>query len=232
MLVLGRDTKNWDRYVDAVDELSASSGFLALRHAILAHAEVRQASRVLDVGAGTGLLALPVAERTPHVTAIDISAAMCERLRERARQAGARTLRVLEASATDLPFEDEAFDIVLSNYCLHELDEHDKLRALSEMHRVLVAGGRLVIGDMMFSLSLAGSARDRALIWSKVRAMLRKGLAGGWRLARNGVRTALGRGERPAPPEWWERALREAGFTAVGVELTEHEGGVAYARRP
>jgi hypothetical protein len=62
--------------------------------------------------------------------------------------------------------------------------------------------------------------------------MLRKGPAGVLRLAKNGLRLACGRWERPARADWWRRALSEAGFVDVDVTLLTHEGGIAQARRP
>jgi len=84
---------------------------------------------------------------------------------------------------------------------------------------------------MMFSLGIA-DARDRAVLATKIRAMLRKGGPGVMRLLKNGARVASGRWERPARSEWWEAELNLAGFVAVGVEVLEHEGGLAWAAKP
>lgn len=105
------------------------------------------------------------------------------------------------------------------------------LQALSEIHRILRPGGRLVFGDMMFGLDVSDT-RDRAVINDKVRAMLRRGPAGILRLAKNGARIATGTWERPARATWWTSALAEAGFVDVDVRVLDHEGGIASARRP
>jgi ubiquinone/menaquinone biosynthesis C-methylase UbiE len=223
--------KNWDAYVDEAERLAATGGFQALRDEILTRAAIQRDERVLDVGAGTGLLALAAARTPARVTALDISAAMCDRLKVVAAEQGAGLEAIVHASADSLPFADESFDVVVSNYCLHELDDEAKRRALQEIQRVLRSRGRLAIGDMMFHLGVTTS-RDRAVIRQKVLRMLAKGPAGVWRLVSNAARVARGRWEHPASSVWWSAALTEAGFIDVDVRTLHHEGGVASARRP
>jgi SAM-dependent methyltransferase len=144
---------------------------------------------------------------------------------------GLCNFETVTASAASLPLVDGSVDLVVSNYCFHHLDGAGKRRALREAHRVLRPGGRLVFGDMMFRVSVVDRG-DRRVIARNVRGMVRKGPAGVWRLARNGLRLRVAGGShRPALP-WWEAALREAGFTGVHVEVLDHEGGLACARRP
>lgn len=224
-------TKNWDEHVTEAEEVARSVGFQCLRDRILELAAPGELERCVDIGAGTGLLTLPLAERVEHVLAVDISQAMCDYLRAKATSAGQANLEVVRASATSLPAVDQSVDLVLSNYCFHHLDDLDKERALAEVRRVLRPGGRLVFGDMMFRVSLA-DPRDRQVIATKVRAMAAKGPAGLLRLAKNGVRFAGRRWESPARASWWEIALRRAGFEQVQVAVFDHEGGIAVARRP
>lgn len=62
-----------------------------------------QAGSVLDVGAGCGALALPLAERVPRVTALEPSAPMAQALRQEARQRGLAHLEVVEAAWGEAP---------------------------------------------------------------------------------------------------------------------------------
>ena len=129
-----------------------------------------------------------------------------------------------------VPLEDESATLVVSNYAFHHLDDPGKELALAEARRILRPGGRLVICDMMFSLSL--EPRDRRLVWEKVRGLLGRGPAGVVRILRNGVRVLAGRWEQPATPETWEQMLVARGFEQVRIELLAHEAAAAVARRP
>jgi ubiquinone/menaquinone biosynthesis C-methylase UbiE len=186
---------------------------------------------VVDLGAGTGLLSLAFAERVAHVWAIDSSPAMGDYLRVKASSAQLHNIETVVASAVSLPLVDGIADLVVSNYCLHELRHPDKCRALAEARRVLKPGGRLVIGDMMFSLNPI-QARDRRVVADKLRELARRGLPGVWRLLKNAARLLSGRWEYPANAAWWDEALKRAGFERVRIELLAHEGGVAVAEAP
>lgn len=220
--------KDWDRHVAHAEELAGSPGFQRLRDAILDLAVPAVGEQAVDIGAGTGLLTIPLSQRCARVWAIDISAAMVECICAKAAAMEIANIEAVVASATSLPLETASVQLVVSNYCLHHLNTGDKRRALAEIHRVLAPDGRLVLGDMMFRLAGA-SARDRAIVATKVREMLRRGPAGAARLAKSAARIATGAGERPAPPEWWRDALGVAGFVDVSVDPLAHEGGIAVA---
>lgn len=223
--------KNWNHYVIHAEQIARSAGFRRLRDRILERAEISGDDSVVDLGSGTGLLTLPAADRAERVWAVDMSASMSEYVATKARSAGLSNVEAVTSSIVSLPLVDASADVAVSNYCFHHLSDPDKLVALSEVGRVLRPGGRLVIGDMMFSPTRL-DPRSRAVVRSKIRAMVRKGPAGVWRLAKNAGRLATGRWERPATPEWWREALQASGFEDISVETLEHEGGIACARKP
>jgi SAM-dependent methyltransferase len=97
----------------------------------------------LDVGCGTGVLAARLAAAGYEMTGVDPSGGMLDVLRRDAPQVTA-----IEASGTDLPFEDDTFDMVLTVAALHHIAEPaDVRRTLGEMVRVLRPGGRVVVWD-------------------------------------------------------------------------------------
>ena len=223
--------KNWNDYVACAETVARSPGFARLRDHIIDAAALREGDAVLDLGAGTGLLTLPAAGAAERVWALDVSARMTEYLATKSRSAGLDNVEPIVASVVSIPIVDGSVDVAISNYCFHHLDDAAKLVALREVERVLTPGGRLVIGDMMFSLSPT-SERNRAVVRDKVRSLLAKGPAGAWRLARNGARYLTGRWERPATAQWWQGALTQTGFVDVDVAVLDHEGGIATARKP
>lgn len=221
---------SWSERVTPWEQIADSPAFQRIAERLLAAAAPTPDDRVVDLGAGTGLLSLALAGRVRSVVAVDFAQAMLDRLLEKAREDGIDNIRAVAADLRSLPLEDESATLVVSNYAFHHLQDSDKELALAEARRVLAPGGRLVVCDMMFSLSLA--PRDRALLWSKVAAIARRGPSGLLRIAKNGLRVARGRWEHPAPPERWRRMLESRHFTDVSIELLEHEAGLARGTRP
>jgi SAM-dependent methyltransferase len=109
--------------------------------------------RVLDAGCAAGDHAAWIAENGGAVSALDVSAAMVERTKQRLG-ADARVLRA--DLAERLPFDDSAFDLVLSSMALHYLPSWEG--TLREFVRVLVPGGRLVFSTHHPYLTLDGGA--------------------------------------------------------------------------
>ena len=107
---------------------------------LVRHAGVRAGQRVLDVGCGTGVVAVTAARRGAHATGLDLTPQLLERARENGRIAGV-TVEWHEGDAESLPFEDAAFDVVLSQFG-HMFAPRPEV-ALAEMLRVLKPGGTL-----------------------------------------------------------------------------------------
>lgn len=98
--------------------------------------ERSRGKRVLEVGCGTGLILRRIAPQAAEAKGIDISPGMLEKALERG-------LDVQQADCTDLPFEDNHFDLVYSFKVLAHVQDIDQ--ALREMVRVTDRGGLLVL---------------------------------------------------------------------------------------
>jgi SAM-dependent methyltransferase len=108
-------------------------------------ASVQAGSRVLDVAAGPGTLAILAARRGAEVTAVDFSEAMIERLRARAAGQGIPNVRMLVGDGQALELPDRAFDAVFSMFGI--IFFPDRARGFGEMARVLAPGGRAVVSS-------------------------------------------------------------------------------------
>jgi ubiquinone/menaquinone biosynthesis C-methylase UbiE len=223
--------KDWDQHVLEAEELARTDGFQGLRDQIMALAEPKIDDVAVDIGAGTGLLTLALAPSVTKVWAIDISAPMIDYLTTKVASAELTNVEAARATAVSLPLVDGSASLVVSNYCYHHLSDAEKERGIAEAFRILRPGGRIVIGDMMFTMQVT-DRRNRLLILTKVRAILRRGPAGLLRLIKNALRLLTGRWEHPADSTWWRRALDQAGFRDIEIQVLEHEGGIISARRP
>ena len=95
---------------------------------------------ILDIAAGTGSSSVTYAAAGADVVASDISEGMMEVGRRRHPE-----LTFVQGDATDLPFEDDSFDVTTISYGLRNVDDPD--RALREMLRVTKPGGKLVVTE-------------------------------------------------------------------------------------
>ena len=111
----------------------------------------------LDVGCGSGALTIACAKRNPKATMVgcdiwsgsykvEFSKKICE---YNAKAEGVSNVRFEEGNAVKLPFEDESFDVVTSNYVYHNIMGHNKQKLLLETLRVLKKGGVFAIHDLI-----------------------------------------------------------------------------------
>jgi ubiquinone/menaquinone biosynthesis C-methylase UbiE len=105
--------------------------------------------RILDLGCGTGEMALAIARISPDVKLIGVDgdADVLERAAAKARAEGIE-LELHEALADRLPLPDANVDCVVSTLMFHHLVPSAKRAALAEARRVLVPGGRLLVCDI------------------------------------------------------------------------------------
>jgi demethylmenaquinone methyltransferase/2-methoxy-6-polyprenyl-1,4-benzoquinol methylase len=110
--------------------------------------------RLLDVATGTADLAIEAARRHPsiHITGIDFVREMLSVGQKKlANRALTDRIRLLQADALALPFADASFDAAGIAFGIRNMP--DRLGALREMRRVLVAGGRIFVLEMNFPQS-------------------------------------------------------------------------------
>jgi ubiquinone/menaquinone biosynthesis C-methylase UbiE len=119
------------------------------RARLISLAHLTAAESVLDVGCGTGTLAIAAKRcvgQEGNVHGVDPSPEMIRRARQKSRRAGVDVSFEI-AFAAALPFPDATFDTLLCTAMLHHLPEDARTRSLWEMRRVLKPGGHLLAVD-------------------------------------------------------------------------------------
>jgi SAM-dependent methyltransferase len=119
---------------------------------------------VLDIGCGSGALAIKLSEKyaDAKITGIDYwgkdwdyGKSQCEQNAELAGVAG--NIHFVQGSASKLPFEDNSFDAVVSNFTFHEVkDSKNKIAVVREALRILKKGGPFVFHDLFFDEKIYG----------------------------------------------------------------------------
>ena len=143
-------------------------------------AYVRRGDRVLDVGCGTGTLALRCLARGASVVGLDISDHMLANARQRADRAGfGSRLTLVRDSVTQLGrhFEDRTFDVITCTLVLGEFPREYLEQILGACGRMLAPGGRLLIADEVWPESRVGRALARcalAVLWIPQFLLLRR----------------------------------------------------------
>jgi len=118
--------------------------------------------KILDLGCGTATLTILIKEKFPmaEVVGIDIDPEILKIARDKVKKSGLNLLLEL-CSSTELIFQDESFDRVLSSMAIHHLDRQQKINTFKEVFRVLKPEGEFHIVDfskphnlLMYILSL------------------------------------------------------------------------------
>lgn len=130
------------------DPLLRVMGEERFKRPLLEMADIRPGHRVLDLGCGTGTLALMIHERCPEarVVGLDPDPKALALARRKAERAGAR-VDWQQGFADALPFEDASFDRIVSSLVFHHLPPETVRATIPELRRVLAPGGSIFVLD-------------------------------------------------------------------------------------
>ena len=118
---------------------------------VVRKASAEEGDFVLDIGTGTGNLAVKFLEKGCQVIGLDPSAKMLKMAKRRVIEWGRRfQIRLCENPFLEIPFPDQTFDVVASTYSIHHITDDAKRLSVKEMRRMLKPTGRIAIGDVMF----------------------------------------------------------------------------------
>lgn len=167
---------------------------------------------VLDIGAGTGEMAIGLAEHCKQVFAIDVSAAMVAYATEKARRRSARPVIFRQAGFLTFEPPPASLDVVISQFALHHLPDFWKFIALRRVYAAMKAGGRFLLQDVV----LPGTVADYGCYLSDVVGRIEA--AGGEKVARDSEKSFR---EEFVTLDWIMAGLLER----AGFGIREQEDG-------
>lgn len=117
--------------------------FGKMQQFVLSH----QCKKILDLCCGGGHVSYQIAPFTDEVTAYDLTPSMVELVSKQAEVRGLKNITAQQGAAESLPFADQSFDCVITRYSAHHWQ--NVAQAMSEIHRVLTASGKVIIVDVL-----------------------------------------------------------------------------------
>ena len=142
-----------EKMVDSYDSYMKRATFgreQALRQTTVELAGVQPGDCVLEVGCGTGSLTLAAKRQaglSGKVFGIDIITGMIEVSQRKAAEAH-EEITFQEGSIDNIPFSADQFEVVMCSFMIFHMSEATRRKGISEIHRVLKPGGRLLVLDL------------------------------------------------------------------------------------
>jgi putative AdoMet-dependent methyltransferase len=152
----GEKTWNFDNWAQCYDRVVATDSqhyyahYDAVLDTVVEMAQPASGERVLDIGTGTGNLALRCLTFDALVAGLDPSESMLRKAQEKASSDPRVVFIQVSEPFLRIPYPDSAFDAVVSSYAYHHVPHRQRTESVREMVRALKPGGRWVLGDLVF----------------------------------------------------------------------------------
>ena len=147
---VGVDYANEDRVADYDTHHEGFRDFDREAKKISAALGLSTDSTILDMGCGTGGLAIRLAQACKHVYAVDISETMLAALEQKIQTRGLCNITTIQSGFLSYEHQGEALDAIVANITLHHLPDFWKQIALCKLFDILTTGGRLFLADVVF----------------------------------------------------------------------------------
>lgn len=151
--------------LDAIPS-SAVDSFAGVGHHF-DYADIRPEETILELGSGSGMDSFIAARKTGHagrVVGLDMTDSQLEKAEKLRGEAGFSNISFKKGFIEALPFEDQGFDVVISNGVINL--SYDKPRVFKEASRVLKASGRLAISDIVTEKQMPTQITCDADLWA------------------------------------------------------------------
>jgi ubiquinone/menaquinone biosynthesis C-methylase UbiE len=138
----------FSKVYDFVIRLHSSDREGSLRRFITEKTLLSEGGRALDLCTGTGSVAIELAKKVGEkglIIALDFSRGMLRKAKEKTKTAEVDRLYLVQANASELPFKNASFHGVTCSHAFYELREEERKRAINEVARILVTGGRFCL---------------------------------------------------------------------------------------
>lgn len=122
---------------------------------ILDQLDITEDSVLVDLGAGTGTLAVEAAKRCKRVFAVDISPSMFCYARMKAEKSGMKNIDFIESGFLTYEHKSDEPDVIVSLIALHHLPDFWKAVALQRIYDLLKPGGQFLLSDCAYSFPLS-----------------------------------------------------------------------------
>ena len=127
---------------------------------IISLTDINKSKSIVDIGAGTGELALELAGFCEFIYALDISETMLEYARKKAERREITSIEFIKSGFLSLDLPESSIDVVTTQLALHHLPDFWKSIALKNIYDILKPGGKLFLYDVVFDFKLENYSQN------------------------------------------------------------------------
>lgn len=210
------------RYFDRIALLIP--GYVEISDKIVQLVDKKSHCAVLDVGAGTGSIALKLSDSVSEIVAVDNSEEMLEKIRDKIKNKNRSNIRVVKKDITSWEFlwpdsdpvlTECAFTSIVCSFVLHHLNDKWKKIVLEKMRESFKPNGRIIIADIRPKKVWQARRQANAIYWKLIHEKENRYPVG--LIAKNILSCLFF--EHSLSVDLWEKLLREAGYKNIKNEV-------------